>query len=194
MSMRWPLLPTVIVGLAVVTMLALGVWQLQRKSEKEAVLAQYAAAANQPAIAWPSVPLPEELPLFRKSSLMCVKVDGWESTAGKNAVGKPGFAHIAHCQTGGAEGPGAKVALGWTTRPESPDWSGGPVSGVIAPDNVSLIRLVASEPPAGLDRLAPPSIESIPNNHLLYAIQWFFFAAAATLIYILALRRRDAGR
>jgi cytochrome oxidase assembly protein ShyY1 len=194
MSMRWPLLPTVIVGLAVATMLALGVWQLQRKSEKEAVLAQYAAAANQPAIAWPSVPLPEELPLFRKSSLMCVKVDGWESTAGKNAVGKPGFAHIAHCQTGGAEGPGAKVALGWTTRPESPDWSGGPVSGVIAPDNVSLIRLVASEPPAGLDRLAPPSIESIPNNHLLYAIQWFFFAAAATLIYILALRRRDAGR
>jgi cytochrome oxidase assembly protein ShyY1 len=194
MSMRWPLLPTVIVGLAVVTMLALGVWQLQRKSEKEAVLAQYAAAANQPAIAWPSVPLPEELPLFRKSSLMCVKVDGWESTAGKNAVGKPGFAHIAHCQTGGAEGPGAKVALGWTTRPESPDWSGGPVSGVIAPDNVSLIRLVASEPPAGLDRLAPPSIESIPNNHLLYAIQWFFFAAAATLIYVLALRRRDAGR
>jgi surfeit locus 1 family protein len=191
--MRWPLFPTIVVALAVATMLGLGIWQLQRKAEKEAVLAQYSAAANQPAIAWPSVPLPEELPLFRKSSLMCVKVQSWESVAGKNADSKPGFAHVAHCQTGGAEGPGAKIALGWTARPESPTWSGGAVTGVIAPDNSSLIRLVVSEPPEGLERLAPPSTESIPNNHLLYAIQWFFFAAAAAVIYILALRRRQAG-
>jgi surfeit locus 1 family protein len=191
--MRWPLIPTIVVALAVATMLALGVWQLQRKAEKEAVLAQYAAAANQPAIAWPTVPLPDELPLFRKSSLMCVKVQSWESVSGKNAAGKAGFAHVAHCQTGGAEGPGAKVALGWTARPESPTWSGGAVSGVIAPDNVSLIRLVARDAPEGLEQLAPPSTESIPNNHLLYAIQWFFFAAAAAVIYILALRRRQAG-
>lgn len=192
--MRWPLIPTLVVALAVATMIGLGIWQLQRKGEKEAVLAQYAAAANQPAITWPSVPLPDELPLFRKSALMCVKVQSWESVSGKNAAGKPGFAHVAHCQTGGAEGPGAKVALGWTARPESPSWSGGAVSGVIAPDNASLIRLVVSEPPAGLDRLAPPSTESIPNNHLLYAIQWFFFAAAAAVIYILALCRRQAGQ
>jgi surfeit locus 1 family protein len=30
----------------------------------------------------------------------------------------------------------------------------------------------------------------VPNNHLLYAIQWFFFALAAAVIYVLALRRR----
>lgn len=194
MSVRWPVLPTLIVAVAFATMIGLGVWQLQRKGEKEAVLAQYGTAAHQPAIAWPSVPLPEQLPLFRKSSLMCVKVQRWESVSGKNAAGKAGFAHIAHCQTGGAEGPGAKVALGWTARPESPTWDGGSVSGVIAPDNATLIRLVASEPPAGLERLAPPSTESIPNNHLIYAIQWFFFAVAAGVIYILALRRREAGR
>lgn len=193
MSMRWPLIPTIIVALAVATMVGLGLWQLQRKTAKEAALAQYAGAVDQPAIAWPSVPLPEKLPLFRKSSLMCVKVESWESVSGKNAAGKAGFAHIAHCQTGGAEGPGAKVAIGWSARPESPNWSGGPVTGVIAPDNVSLIRLVASEPPAGLEQLAPPSTESIPNNHFMYAIQWFFFAAAAAVIYILALRRRQAG-
>jgi len=29
-----------------------------------------------------------------------------------------------------------------------------------------------------------------PNNHLSYAIQWFFFAATALVIYVLALRKR----
>ena len=40
-------------------------------------------------------------------------------------------------------------------------------------------------------RNAPPSIESIPNNHLAYAVQWFLFAAVAAIIYVIALRRRD---
>jgi surfeit locus 1 family protein len=194
MSGRWPIIPTIVVAAAVATMIGLGIWQLQRKAEKEALLETYAAAANQPAIAWPAVPLPKELPLYRKSSLMCIKVIRWESVSGKNAEGQAGFAHVAHCQTGGGEGPGAKVAIGWSARPENPEWTGGEVSGVIAPDNTALIRLIASETPPGLEKLAPPSTASIPNNHLLYAIQWFFFAVAAGVIYVLALRRRRADQ
>ncbi len=194
MKLRFPIIPTIIVVLAVGTMIALGVWQLQRRAQKEALLVQYAQAAKLPAIAWPAVPLPDALPLFRKSSLMCVKVERWESVSGKNAGGKAGFAHVAHCHVGGAEGPGAKVAVGWSARPEKPAWTGGVVTGMIAPDNQALIRLVAEAPPAGLDALAPPSPDSIPNNHLLYAIQWFFFAFAAALIFVLALRGRQAGR
>ena len=30
----------------------------------------------------------------------------------------------------------------------------------------------------------------IPNNHRMYAVQWFAFAAIALLIYGLALRKR----
>lgn len=194
MKLRFPIIPTIIVVLAVGTMIALGVWQLQRRAQKEALLVQYAQAAKLPAIAWPAVPLPDALPLFRKSSLMCVKVERWESVSGKNAGGKAGFAHVAHCHVGGAEGPGAKVAIGWSARPEKPAWTGGVVTGMIAPDNQALIRLVAETPPAGLEALAPPSPDSIPNNHLLYAIQWFFFAFAAALIFVLALRSRQAGR
>lgn len=194
MKQRFPLIPTIIVVLAVATMIGLGVWQLQRKAQKEALLVQYAQAAKLPAIAWPAVPLPDALPLFRKSSLMCVKVERWESVSGKNVAGKAGFAHVAHCHVGGAEGPGAKVAIGWSARPEKPAWTGGVVTGMIAPDNQALIRLVAEAPPAGLEALAPPSPDSIPNNHLLYAIQWFFFAFAAALIFVLALRSRQAGR
>ena len=41
---------------------------------------------------------------------------------------------------------------------------------------------------AGLEPSAPPSTESIPNNHRSYAVQWFLFARIALLIYGLALR------
>jgi surfeit locus 1 family protein len=30
----------------------------------------------------------------------------------------------------------------------------------------------------------------VPNNHLSYAVQWFLFAAIASVIYVLAVRRR----
>lgn len=191
MTFRFPLIPTILVAAAVATMIGLGIWQLQRKGEKEALLVQYAAAANQPAMAWPAVPLPDALPYFRKSALMCVKVIKWEAVSGKNAKGKAGFAHVAHCQTGGGEGPGAKVAVGWSARPDHPAWTGGAVSGVIAPDTATFIRLIANDAPKGLERLAPPSTANIPNNHLAYAIQWFFFAAAAAVIYLLALRKKQ---
>lgn len=187
---RWPVIPTILVAFAVATMVGLAIWQLQRKSEKEALLARYEAAAGLPSIAWPSVPDPDNLPLFRKSSLMCVKVAGWQSVSGTNVTGEPGFAHIASCQTGGAEGPGAKVAIGWSSRPENPVWTGGAVTGIIAPDQSQLIKLVSDDPAPGLQRLAAPSPDQIPNNHLLYAIQWFVFAVAAAVIYVLALRKR----
>jgi surfeit locus 1 family protein len=187
---RWPLIPTILVTLAVATMIGLGVWQLQRKGEKEALLARYESAAGLPAAAWPAVPDPDNLPLFRKSSVMCIKVVGWQSVSGTNASGNAGFAHVASCQTGGAEGPGANVAIGWSPRPENPAWQGGPVSGIIAPDNQQLIKLVSSDRVLGLEQLAAPSPEQIPNNHLLYAIQWFIFASAAAIIYVLAVRKR----
>jgi cytochrome oxidase assembly protein ShyY1 len=53
------------------------------------------------------------------------------------------------------------------------------------------IRLVSAEAAPGLVPSARPSPEATPNNHLLYAIQWFFFAAAAAVIYVLALRKRQ---
>ncbi len=187
---QWPVIPTILVVLAVATMIGLGIWQLQRKAEKEAMLARYEAAAGLPAVAWPSVPDPDNLPLFRKSSLMCVNVVGWQSVSGTNMEGKAGFAHIASCQTGGAEGPGAKVAVGWSDRPVAPKWQGGAMNGIIAPESKQLIKLVATDEVEDLQMLAKPSPEQIPNNHLLYAIQWFIFAAAAAIIYVLAVRKR----
>jgi cytochrome oxidase assembly protein ShyY1 len=70
------------------------------------------------------------------------------------------------------------------------NWRGGPVSGIIAPDSRTRMRLVAASAPPGLLPSAPPSLRSIPNNHRFYAVQWFSFAAIAIIIYGLAVRKR----
>ncbi len=64
------------------------------------------------------------------------------------------------------------------------------MSGVIAPDRLTRMRLVAASPGPDLLASAPPSPDIIPNNHFSYAIQWFLFAGIAVLIYVLALRQR----
>ena len=70
-----------------------------------------------------------------------------------------------------------------------PVWSGGAVTGVIAPGP----RLVADPPLAGLQANARPDPSDLPNNHLSYAVQWFLFAGVALVIYVLAVRKRLAG-
>lgn len=203
---RIPLIPTILVALAVLTMIGLGVWQFQRRAEKEAALALAAANPGRPAVTFPKLPPVDPAILFRPSSLVCLRVVGWQVEAGRAADGSTGYRHIAQCATG-AEGPGALVAIGVGQKPDDkPRWTGGQVSGWISqePDHRALLTriggqqaplrpmLIAREAPAGLKPVAPPSAADVPNNHLAYAVQWFFFAAVAVGIYILALRRRNA--
>ena len=191
MIRKWPLIPTILVTAAVATMIGLGLWQLERRQEKLALLNSYAAAQHQPPIGWPTTPLAAPLPLYRAATGHCLSVTSFRTAAGQNRDGDPGFLVIADCRTGG-EGPGMAVELGWTQNPNAGrDYKGGLVSGVIAPDRISRMRLVAAEPGPGLMASAVPSSESIPNNHLSYAVQWFLFAAAASIIYVLALRHRQ---
>jgi cytochrome oxidase assembly protein ShyY1 len=191
MIRRLPLIPTLIVAAAVAVMIGLGFWQLQRAKWKEGLLAQYQPADSLPPITWPTVPLrTDQLPLFRHATGVCLRVVGKRAVAGENAAGEIGYAHILDCTTG-IEGPGMSVDVGWSKNPNAQaSWSGGPVSGIIAPDRQTRMRLVAATPAPGLSASAPPSIRSIPNNHRWYAIQWFAFAAIALIIYALAVRKR----
>lgn len=190
---RLPIFATILVIAACATMIGLGIWQLQRARWKDGLLAEYAAAQGKPPIAYPAVPLPKALPLFRRSSVLCLSVSGWRAVAGRSAKGTPGWAHIAQCRTG-AEGPGVAVEAGWSSKPADPVWNGGSVTGVIGTDGSTVIRLVSDKPLApGLEASAPPSLDEIPNNHLAYAVQWFFFAGVAGVIFLIALRRRKAA-
>ena len=188
---RLPIFVTILVLAAVATMIGLGIWQLQRAEWKNDLLATYQAASNKPVISYPSVPMEDNPPYFRRSSVNCLEVLAWRAVSGRNAYGHSGWAHIAHCQTTGGEGPGAHIVAGWSKSPEDPEWSGGLVNGIIAPDSLNIVRLVASEPVAGLVKSQEPSTDDIPNNHMGYAVQWFLFAGIALIIYFLALRGRN---
>lgn len=191
MIRKWPLIPTILVAAAIATMIGLGIWQLQRRQEKLALLRTLAAAQHLAPIGWPTAPFAGPLPLYRAASGHCLSVSGFRTAAGQNRDGDPGFLVIADCRVG-AEGPGMAVELGWSKNPNAGhDYKGGPVSGIIAPDRIARMRLVSAAPGPGLAASAPPSPDSIPNNHLSYAIQWFLFAAIAAVIYVLALKRRE---
>ena len=188
---RLPILPTLIVAAAVLTMIGLGIWQIDRAGQKERLLASYAAAQGLPEVAFPTATFAGEPPLFRRAAGQCLQVTGWRQVAGQNARGEVGYAFLADCRTG-AEGPGMVVAAGWSANPQAkPRWTGGPVEGVIAPDKSARMRLVSAIGLGGLEASAPPSPEMIPNNHRSYAVQWFAFAAIALVIYILALAKRS---
>lgn len=189
MKARVPVLPTLLVALAVAAMIWLGIWQLHRLKWKEGLLAQYAAAAHKPPVAFPQ-DLTNQSLLFRKSEAFCLQPVGWRASAGRNDAGQPGWRHVADCRTG-AEGPGFSADMGWSQQPDAPTgWKGGEVSGVIGPDRGGQILLVSTAAAPGLWPSQPPSLDDIPNNHLAYAVQWFIFAGLAVLIYGIALWRR----
>jgi cytochrome oxidase assembly protein ShyY1 len=191
MIRRLPIIPTIVVIAAAALMVGLGIWQLQRAKWKEGLLAKYAEAERLPPIAFPTVPIRnEQLPLFRHATGVCLRVVGHRAVAGENRAGEPGYVQIVDCSTG-AEGPGMSVELGWSKDPNAKvNWAGGLVSGVIAPDRRTRLRLVAAGAPPGLEPSAPPSLDSVPNNHRSYALQWFAFALTALIIYGLAVRKR----
>jgi surfeit locus 1 family protein len=181
---RFPVIATLVVLAAVAVMLRLGFWQLERRHEKAALLARYAAAeAAAQEIAWPSGDA--EASLYRRARLICARVTGRSAMAGHNARGETGWAQTATCKTPG--GDSVLVVLGWSARTsDGTAWNGGEVRGTIAPGP----RLVADPPLAGLAANETPDASAIPNNHLSYAVQWFLFAAVALAIYAAALLKR----
>lgn len=190
---RVPLVPTIVVAACVALMIALGLWQIAiRLPQKEAFVAELRANPAKPAVPFPSQP--DDTLLFRRSGADCRP----PVTIAAKGAGSAGFRLIATCRGG------IMVQLGTTHDPNARiAWPGGAVAGYLshAPDGRSLIGvlvdrraqtmlLVADTPPAGLAANAPPDPESVPNNHLSYGVQWFFFALVASVIYGIAVRRR----
>ncbi len=192
---RIPVVATVIVLLAVLLMVRLGFWQLDRRVEKEALIATYQRNINE--VEMSTMPLAGKAFLFRRASITCNDAGGQRL----EGAGKAGYRVIVSCPGMGI------VQLGTTLDPRPAlQWQGGKVSGWISqrPDHRPLIQsafeqadeklmLVADPPLAGLSANSQPNPDSIPNNHLAYAVQWFLFALTALVIFGLALRKRLRG-
>lgn len=195
---RLPILPTLIVAAAVAVMIALGIWQLQRAAWKDRLLAEYAAAANLPALDLDPLLVRETAlpPLaFRRVLVTCRSGDvAPVLRGGRSARGQGGYVYLLPCRPGASGLAGRlRVNMGWTALPDErrrlalDGLVAGHLGGV---EDGQPITLTSATAPAPLEPGAPPSIDDIPNNHLAYAFQWFFFAAVALIIYLLALRRR----
>ncbi|MEA3000424.1 MAG: surfeit locus 1 family protein [Sphingomonadales bacterium] len=201
---RLPLVPTMIVLLAAGLMVRLGIWQLHRADEKDALLARYEQNSKLPPMALPNVGVADEKLLFRRADAFCLQVVRWRVVGGQSASGTGGARFLAECRTG-AEGPGFVADMGVSQAPRfKPAWKGGEVEGTIVaePSEAGLWNrltgrappprpmLVSFKPAPGLEASRQPLREGIPNNSFSYAIQWFLFAVTALVIYGLALRQR----
>lgn len=182
---------TFVVLMAVGIMASLGVWQLDRLQWKKALLAQYERASRIGApVEFPTGPREDaEKVYFRRSTINCDRVVGEPRLiGGHNARNELGYVHIVNCAVN--DDAVVPVQIGWSKGPDKILWQGGAIAGTIAPYDDAPARLIASSPKGGLDASQIPSPDGIPNNHLSYAIQWFFFAATSLVIFLIALRAR----
>ena len=118
-----------------------------------------------------------------------------ELRGGRSADGQGGYAHLVPCRPG-TDGLAGRIIVnaGWTPLPDQDRrvTLDGIVAGRLGPVEpgrpITLVAATAADP--ALQPGAAANVEDIPNNHLAYAFQWFFFAFVAAVIYVLALRRR----
>lgn len=199
---RLPVIPTLVVALAVAAMIALGLWQLRRAEWKEGLLADYSRAMSLPAVDLDPLlasgrPLPELS--FRRALVTCDARDvPIDAQAGRSAADVPGQAFFAPCRPGAA-GPAGRLRInaGWADRPDAvrrltlTGIVAGRLSLVGADGPITLTAATAAPP---LSPSQAPGLDNIPNNHRFYAVQWFAFALIAAIIYLLALRKRNRPR
>lgn len=173
--MRVPVLPTLIVAAAVAAMIGLGIWQLQRAQWKEGLIAELESSGAR-----------------RAATIECAVDAVPEVRAGRNRGGEVGYRYLVPCRARGGE---VMLDLGWSRRPDALRRleRSGAFAGTISGAGREIEMLVLERPMPPLEPSALPAAAEIPNNHLLYALQWFFFAAAAAVIYALALRRKSTG-
>ena len=105
-----PLFASLLVAGAVAIMITLGLWQLGRLREKEALLAHYARAEASPAEVRFPVGTPGQALLYRHSRLTCDKVLSASFVSGRNRAGDPGLARLVRCAVPGASRRNACVA------------------------------------------------------------------------------------
>jgi len=197
---RLPILPTLIVLAAMAAMVALGLWQMQRAQWKERLLADLQAAQTMPALDLDPLlarGTAGDVPLaFRRVLVTCAPSEAAPSLrAGRSrSGGQPGYSYFVRCRPGAEDLAGRiEVNAGWASGPDQslrPRLTG-TVAGVLGTvEPAGPVILTAAAPAAGLQASEPPRVDDIPNNHMAYAFQWFFFAVTAGVVYVLALRRR----
>lgn len=190
------MLPTLCTAFAIVVMVGFGLWQLQRRHWKEALLSEMAAAAAAPMRDLGAGPI-RAADAYAKVRVVARCADPKPTErGGRGPDGRSGYSVWLLCEAGGAplwldigwhahSGPDAVAAAGRIA-----DGLPHAVDGVAARSEspAAAFRLVARQSVPPLLPSAPPDPDEIPNNHLSYAIQWFSFAVIALVLWALYVR------
>jgi surfeit locus 1 family protein len=186
-------------------LISLGVWQVQRLTWKEAILADIAARITAAPVALPAVPDTErdrylpvtatgrfsgemlEVLVSRKQIGPGVRIiEAFETTDGRRVLVDRGF--VREADRGLPLGDSTTTVTGnlhWPVETDSytppPDaktglWFARDVSAMSAALNTEPTFIVAREPTGGRIEPMPVDTSSIPNDHLNYAVTWFSLA------------------
>ena len=182
-----PIGPTLLVAGALPLLVSLGVWQLHRLRWKEALLVRLAEAPKLPALDHPDLSAPGRD--FRRATVECRPSGLPLVRAGRSLRGEIGYSYILPCA-------GGRLSLdaGWAPGPDAKPFAlAAAYPGLLREHDGPRYTLIAARALPPLTPSAPPSVEEVPNSHLSYAIQWFFFAAVLGAIYGLYVRSWRAG-
>jgi cytochrome oxidase assembly protein ShyY1 len=203
---RVPLVPTLVVAALVTVLVSLGVWQLQRREWKAALIIQLEAAKTLPLLEpadFQRAMAGEISVQYRRAELRCApgKILPYDLKGGSSAGGKSGYLILISCLPN-RKPPDIVAVAGWTQRPDSVRtellvdtmFTGvvieRPYGDAIGRPKFMLIPDTAV-PPLKPSRVPTPA--DLPDNHLSYAGQWFGLAGVLIVIYALWLRRRLRG-
>lgn len=184
----FPVVPTIMVALAVPMLAGLGVWQLQRHTWKEGLLATYARNIDAAEIDLDGHPFDADMQFRNVSVTIHCPAAPSVQRAGRSLRGEAGFSHFLACTAGGQP---LELNAGWSARtgPQPLPEIDAPVRGLLLQEPAGGWLLVARDGVPPLGPSLPPGPDTIPNNHLMYAIQWFAFALVLLLIYGVWLKR-----
>lgn len=189
--MRIPLLPTIMVVLAVPVLIALGFWQLDRLEWKEDILGEL---AERPALPRIDLDEPGAAPdNFRRAAITCRAIGRPQPVSGRSPDGRTGYSFRIPCQSTISDAA-VLLDIGWAPRPDAVETTvlRGRYEGLLIDrlrevgSGADRFVLIAARPP--LPQLQPsaiPTVGEIPNSHMSYAVQWFGFAGVLIVIYAL---------
>lgn len=203
---RLPVFPTLLTFIMLVTLITLGVWQLQRREWKHQLIARLEAAQTQPVLEpadFLKAMTGEAGVQYRRAELPCSpgSILPYDLKGGSSVTGVSGYLVLVSCRPNHRP-PDIVVVAGWTKRPDAarvPVLVDTVFRGLIierpygdAPARPQFMLIPdTAVPPLEVSRMPTPA--DLPDSHLSYAGQWFGLAIVLATIYGLWLRRRLIG-
>lgn len=203
MSRRFPAIPTAMTLVMLVTLIGLGIWQLQRRDWKHALIAEAKAAQTLPLLEpddYFRAMAGEASVQYRRAELPCSpgEVLPYDLKGGSSDSGVSGYMILVSCRPN-RKPPDIVAVAGWTRRPDAaavPIRVDTVFRGIIIEkpygkaEGRPQFMLIAENPVPPLGKPRLPTPEDLPDRHLSYAGTWFGLAAVLAVIYGIWLRRR----